>query len=933
MNILAHTSFIGDTGYNNHARSFFTALNKFHNVKVRNYTIGSTWGGYNENCHNNEPYMTSEMREMLILQTLYNNDGSITDYPLNQYKNDFKHDVHIILNDLNHRYFYDNYEGYTIGYNVWETTEYPSDFFNQILKFNEFWVPSEWQKNNLIRQGYPEHKIFVVPEGVDVDTFNPTTEKNNDSIFSFLLFGRWEYRKSTKEIIETFVKTFGEDEPVKLVLSVDNVFAKDNLHNTENRLNHYNLKNKNLEVIHFPKREEYVNYLRKGHVFVSCARSEGWNLPLIEAMACGTPSIYSNWGAQLQFANGLGIPVKTLHEIPGTDQYVNFVGNYIEPDFDDLSVKMREVYENYKIYKNRSLKESEIIRKKFNWLDIAKDASDRLNTIKDSHNKFVFSVDKFVFTSPHISVELKEEKFFTFVTVGNLNYMGVIHKLVKSIQEFSSHKIIVYGVDCDIPFNYPCLIKRKISPPKFSEHDKWYWKQYACIESLNEGYENYVWIDGDVIVNHNIDSIKKYFKDIENYPLSDIHRQEEFYGGYNYDGVHLTQSFNENLADLFNVRKHLPYTHVCLYVYNNRCKWFFEEIIKIYRSIDLKDYHKYLLWNDEGIDNLLRWKCGFTKNLPLSNFDTSSYDGDNGQTNNQLIDFYTFWRKKGPYNFNKIYGYQYIPKDKSDILYFHGNKNKDVSEKMIEFIKLQKDQSFYDSEYFYVEPLKIENLGIIKEIEGSVLDIAHVYGWTYAIYHEIFNLQDYYLDRRRSIFPGDVVVDCGGNIGIFNRFTHLQGASKIISFEPDRRYFELLKLNANPKTILFNAAVSDKVGKMKLYESGHLGGSNIVREAKNTNTYDVRTYNLNYLFETGLVDRIDFLKVDVEGAEILVFDGISDENLMKVRNISMEYHHAHLNFDEEIRNKLISRMVSLGFHPYTLFLGYDNALQILHFWR
>ena len=62
----------------------------------------------------------------------------------------------------------------------------------------------------------------------------------------------------------------------------------------------------------------------------------------------------------------------------------------------------------------------------------------------------------------------------------------------------------------------------------------------------------------------------------------------------------------------------------------------------------------------------MRWKFGYTKHLPLSNFDTSSYDGDGGQTQNHLSDFYTFWNKDGPYNFNKIYGYQYIPKNKSD---------------------------------------------------------------------------------------------------------------------------------------------------------------------------------------------------------------------------------------------------------------------------
>ena len=43
MKILAHAPFIGNTGYANHCKSFFCALNKLHTVKVRNFTIGDSW--------------------------------------------------------------------------------------------------------------------------------------------------------------------------------------------------------------------------------------------------------------------------------------------------------------------------------------------------------------------------------------------------------------------------------------------------------------------------------------------------------------------------------------------------------------------------------------------------------------------------------------------------------------------------------------------------------------------------------------------------------------------------------------------------------------------------------------------------------------------------------------------------------------------------
>ena len=253
---------------------------------------------------------------------------------------------------------------------------------------------------------------------------------------------------------------------------------------------------------------------------------------------------------------------------------------------------------------------------------------------------------------------------------------------------------------------------------------------------------------------------------------------------------------------------------------------------------------------------------------------------------------------------------------------------------MIEFIKFKRDNNFYDSEYFYLNKTKLLNLGEIKDVQGSTMYVAEKYGWAHAIYHEIYNLQDYYMNRIKTINDGDIVVDLGGNIGVFNRWAYSQGASIVISFEPDKRYFEVLSMNANPKSILFNAAVSDKIGTIDLYESNHLGGSNIfLSNTLNVKHYPVRTYTLDYLFESGLIDRIDFLKIDIEGAEQLALKGISDENLKRVKTISMEYHHAHLGFDDELRNNMIVRLNNLGFHSYLLFLGDNNQLQLIYFWR
>jgi FkbM family methyltransferase len=909
MKILAHTCFIGTTGYANHARSFFTALNKHHTVKVRNLTIGNGWKGMNDTPHDDEPYITGEMKDMLIQQTLNNQDGTRTDFNMYGYKGDFTPDVHIVLMETNNYYFYDNYEGYKIAYNVWESTRYPEDFFRRLFYFDEVWVPTQWQFDCLVEQGYPSEKIFIVPEGVDVETFKPIKKslKKSTTKFRFLYFGRWDYRKGTTEVLKTFGETFKDRTDVELIASVENPYPYDGLKSTEERVKTYGIDDTNIKFIKFTSREDYVKYLQMGDVFISCARSEGWNLPLIEAMSCGTPSIYSNWGGQLQFAKDKGIPVKISHLRPANIEHKEWPGEYCEPDWKDLGEQMLDAVKNYSEYKSKSIKDSKEIHKNFNWDTVAKGASDILT---------------------------RHSKPFAFVTTGNMGYMPVIEKLVQSLLEFSEQKIIVYGVDCEVPFDYPNVIKRTINPSKISEHDKWYWKQYACLESLKEGFEYLIWIDGDVVVNHNIDTVRKYFKQVGRYPLSDIHVQEEFFGMY--DNGTKSQLFNEELAKKWGIEKRQPYMHVCFFIYNNGSEAFFDSILHTYKTLMVEEpenYKKYFLWNDEGIDNAIRWKNGYTNHLPLSNFDTSSYDGDEGFIDKTLHQFYKFWNEEGPQNFDRIFGYQYIPKDKSDIIYFHGNKNAEISDKMIQFIKMQRDNSFYKSMCFYTDVYKLENFESLFEYEGGTIDVANKFGWATAIFHEIFNLRDYYHNRIKRIHEGDIVVDLGGNMGIFNRWAYSQGAKRVISFEPDKRYFKLLSLNTDPRSLLFNGAVSNQVGELELHESSHLGGSNVFGTQENAKKYKVRTYTLDYLFECGLIEHIDFLKVDIEGAEHLAFGGISDENLMKVKNIAMEYHHGHFNYDEELRNNFITKMNSLGFNSYLVFMGNNNELQMIYFWR
>ena len=378
MKIQAHTSFIGTTGYANHAQSFFTELDKLIPTKVRNFTIGKSWQGPNHTPHNKEPYITPQMKKMLHLQTLFNNDGSRSDLPMYSYKDGYRADIDIILEEHDHYYFYDAYNGYKIGYNVWESTEYSSQFFQQLLTLDELWVPTEWQKETSIKQGYPEDKIFVIPEGVDGTTFKPTSKPKKHSKFQFIIVGRWDYRKGIKESIKGFLEAFPNNPDVELLLNVENPYPVDGMKTTEERLKHYGLEDDRIKILKFLDRKQYISLLQNANVLISCARAEGWNLPLIESLACGIPSIYTKCSGQLEFTKSKGLGVEILGEEKAGE---NIPGNFYSPNLDDLVEKIKDSYNNYNIWKEWHLDRSKEIRQEFSWKNQAIKAHKRLQQI------------------------------------------------------------------------------------------------------------------------------------------------------------------------------------------------------------------------------------------------------------------------------------------------------------------------------------------------------------------------------------------------------------------------------------------------------------------------------------------------------------------------------------------------------------------------
>lgn len=158
----------------------------------------------------------------------------------------------------------------------------------------------------------------------------------------------------------------------------------------------------------------------------------------------------------------------------------------------------------------------------------------------------------------------------------------------------------------------------------------------------------------------------------------------------------------------------------------------------------------------------------------------------------------------------------------------------------------------------------------------------------------------YYTPKNFKINKNDVVFDIGTHIGSFSLFAAKHASEgKVFSFEPLPINFEMFKKNISLNKIKnitpINAAVSFKSGSQKLflYEGTHTGSSSLY--VRNSDKFvKIKTVTLANMFKKYNIKRVNFMKIDCEGAEYDILFNLPKDIFNKIDKISMEYHD-HIN--------------------------------------
>jgi glycosyltransferase involved in cell wall biosynthesis len=218
----------------------------------------------------------------------------------------------------------------------WDFGPYPRRWIDVVeQQYDELWVFTTWARECALRAGLAPERVRIVPHGVDPAAFapwgpaHPVTTSHRCTI---LFVGAAIDRKGVDVVLRAYSEAFRADDDVQLVVKdhTGDVF--------------YDGLSRRADVLALADRSDVaaVRYLdeylpraelsalyRGATVLVHPARAEGWALPVLEAMACGTPVVVPRFGAFLDYCEesaAVFTDCKRIRAPIGRDFTVNTLG-------------------------------------------------------------------------------------------------------------------------------------------------------------------------------------------------------------------------------------------------------------------------------------------------------------------------------------------------------------------------------------------------------------------------------------------------------------------------------------------------------------------------------------------------------------------------------------------------------------------------------
>jgi glycosyltransferase involved in cell wall biosynthesis len=290
-----------------------------------------------------------------------------------------EHDVKVAYDDrsakchvsfIQPEFYSGNLDQYRIGYTPWESSVVPDSWEGTMSQMQEIWTPSQYcvdifEENNL-------NKIIrKVPHGIDPELWKIENRYLTDK-FVFFHVGGPTARKGGQRVVSAFLDLFDGNDDVMLILkSNEDTECRfyENGVDFKSASAHPQIVSINYQVAV----EDLVRLYNRSHCLVYPTNGEGFGLIPFQGIATGLPTIVTNATACADFAE-LSVP---LDSKPAKGVGIH-LGDWVEPDADDLRDKMRYVYDNYNEVKEKTLESARLIHNTQTWHHVAAQVIDIL---------------------------------------------------------------------------------------------------------------------------------------------------------------------------------------------------------------------------------------------------------------------------------------------------------------------------------------------------------------------------------------------------------------------------------------------------------------------------------------------------------------------------------------------------------------------------
>jgi FkbM family methyltransferase len=174
---------------------------------------------------------------------------------------------------------------------------------------------------------------------------------------------------------------------------------------------------------------------------------------------------------------------------------------------------------------------------------------------------------------------------------------------------------------------------------------------------------------------------------------------------------------------------------------------------------------------------------------------------------------------------------------------------------------------------------------------------------------------------RYEMRKGDVVVDGGAYTGTFTMIAaNMVGdEGKVIAFEPDtenhKRLLANIKLNDLKNVIVIPKGLWSSDTKLPFRDAHNIGSSFIFDEPCGDSIIDLPVVSLDREFERLGIEKVDFIKMDVEGAEIEAIKGA--KNILAKSDAKLAIASYHVISGRETSFELEKLLGDMGYRAET----------------